>query len=69
MHLGMQCHVEMTERLVIDWCSVAAEELATLGGPSVQTIAEIEKNLPERVTALNAVAERLYLKWIINLKK
>jgi len=69
MHLGMQCHVEMTERLVIDWCSVAAEELATLDGPSVQTIAEIEKNLPERVTALNAVAERLYLKWIINLKK
>jgi len=68
IHLGMQCHVEMTERLVIDWCSVGAEELATLDGPSVQTIAEIEKDLPERVAALNAVAERLYRKWIVNLK-
>ena len=28
----------------------------------------IEKNLAERITALNAVAERLYLKWAVNLK-
>jgi GMP synthase-like glutamine amidotransferase len=69
MHLAMQCHVEMTERLVIDWCSVGAEELASLSGPSVQSLEEIEKNLTERVAALNAVAERLYLKWIGNLKQ
>ena len=68
MHLGMQCHVEMTERLVIDWCSVGAEELASLDEPSVQPLEEIEKDLPERVAALNAVAERLYEKWIVNLK-
>ncbi|MEK7844878.1 MAG: type 1 glutamine amidotransferase, partial [Pseudomonadota bacterium] len=68
MHLGMQCHVEMTERLVIDWCSVDAEELASLNEPSVQSIAEIEKNLPERIAELNAVAERLYIKWIAHLK-
>ncbi|QOJ22387.1 MAG: type 1 glutamine amidotransferase [Gammaproteobacteria bacterium] len=68
MHLGMQCHVEMTERLVIDWCSVGAEELASLNEPSVQSLEEIEKDLPERVVALNTVAERLYRKWIVNLK-
>ncbi|MBX9917550.1 MAG: type 1 glutamine amidotransferase, partial [Nitrosomonas sp.] len=68
MHLGMQCHVEMTERLVIDWCSVGAEELSSLNEPSVQSLEEIEKNLPERVAALNVVAERLYRKWIVNLK-
>ena len=68
MHLGMQCHVEMTERLVIDWCSVGAEELASLNQPSVQSLEEIEKNLAERITALNAVAERLYLKWAVNLR-
>lgn len=62
------CHVEMTERLVIDWCSVGAEELASLNEPSVQSINEMEKNLPERVAALNAIAERLYKKWIVNLK-
>lgn len=65
----MQCHVEMTERLVIDWCSVGAEELASLNEPSVQSIAEIEKDLPERVAALNAVAEKLYRKWSVNLRK
>lgn len=68
MHLGMQCHVEMTERLVIDWCSVGAEELASLDEPSVQPLEEIEKDLSERVAALNTVAERLYKKWIVNLK-
>ncbi|MBX9893900.1 MAG: type 1 glutamine amidotransferase [Nitrosomonas sp.] len=68
IHLGMQCHVEMTERLVIDWCSVGAEELASLNQPSVQTLEEIEKNLPERVIALNAVAEQLYRKWTAHLK-
>ena len=68
MHLGMQCHVEMTERLVIDWCSVGAEELTSLDEPSVQPLEEIEKDLSERVAALNAVAERLYRKWIVNLK-
>ena len=41
----MQCHVEMTERLVIDWCSVGAEELASLNEPSVQSIAEIENDM------------------------
>ncbi|MER2512380.1 MAG: type 1 glutamine amidotransferase, partial [Nitrosomonas ureae] len=68
MHLGMQCHVEMTERLVRDWCSVAAEELASLNEASVQSMDEIEKNLPERVAALNSVADRLYKKWIVHLK-
>ncbi len=68
VHLGMQCHVEMTERLVIDWCSVGAEELANLDEPSVQSLEEIEKDLPARVAALNAVADRLYRQWIVHLK-
>lgn len=68
MHLGMQCHVEMTARMVRDWCSVAAEELAALEGPAVQSISEIERDLPRRIEDLNAIAERLYLKWITYLK-
>jgi len=71
MHLGMQCHVEMTERMVRDWCSVAAEELVTLldsDQPAVQSINEIEKDLSQRVENLHSVAQRLYLKWIGYLK-
>ncbi|MDP1775671.1 MAG: hypothetical protein Q8K94_03535 [Moraxellaceae bacterium] len=44
------------------------KDLASFDEPSVQSIAEIEKNLPERVAELNAVAERLYIKWIAHLK-
>jgi hypothetical protein len=54
--------------LVIDWCSVGAEELASFNEPSVQPLEEIEKDLSERVAELNAVAEQLYRKWIVNLK-
>ena len=69
IHLAMQCHVEMTERMVRDWCSVAAEELAEMTEePAVQQIVEIEKDLSERVTQLNEVAARLYTKWITALK-
>lgn len=30
IHLGMQCHVEMTERMVKDWCDVSYEEIINL---------------------------------------
>lgn len=71
MHVGMQCHVEMTERMVRDWCSVAAEELLALldsDQPAVQSINEIEKNVSQRIETLNKVAETLYLKWVGYLK-
>ena len=68
IHLGMQCHVEMTERMVKDWSDVSFEEIIHLNEPSVQSPAEIETNLTERVTKLNAVAARLYTKWTSALK-
>ncbi|SFL29415.1 GMP synthase-Glutamine amidotransferase [Nitrosomonas aestuarii] len=68
IHLGMQCHVEMTERMVKDWSDVSFEEVIQLNVPSVQSPAEIETNLTERVTKLNTVADRLYTKWIAALK-
>lgn len=68
MHLGMQCHVEMTELMVKDWCSASAGELAAWTDAGVQPVEEIERDLPERVTALKAIAERLYRRWITHLK-
>ena len=68
IHLAMQCHVEMTERMVKDWSDVSFEEIIQLNMPSVQSPAEIETNLTERVTKLNAIASRLYAKWITALK-
>ncbi|MBX3629355.1 MAG: type 1 glutamine amidotransferase [Nitrosomonas sp.] len=68
IHLGMQCHVEMTERMIKDWCDVSYEEIMRLNDPTVQSPSEIESNLTDRVAHLNAVAEHLYTKWITALK-
>ena len=66
-HLGMQCHVEMTEAMIREWCAVGAEEIAAAQSPAVQTpeamIALNGANLPP----LNRTAERLYSRWIEGL--
>jgi hypothetical protein len=60
----MQCHVEMTEPLIRNWCKGGAEEIeASKESPGVQSPAKIEKNLEARVAALHAVADRIYDRW------
>lgn len=66
-HLGMQCHVEMTEELVTSWCESGVKEIAKNLGPSVQSAEEMQKNLPERLAKLHRVADRLYGCWIKGL--
>lgn len=68
-HLGMQCHVEMTEAMIRSWCVSGAAEIATHPGPSVQPAAAMQADLAERLGALNAVADRLYQRWIAGLKR
>ncbi len=67
-HLAMQCHVEMTEDLVRTWCRAGAREIAQNKSPAVQSPDEIQRNLPERIAALNAVADRIYERWIEGLR-
>jgi GMP synthase-like glutamine amidotransferase len=67
-HLGMQCHVEMTPQMVSAWCESGKDELARCAGPTVQDAQEIQAQLQPRVAALNAVAARLYDRWIAGLK-
>jgi len=67
-HLGMQCHVEMTREMIRAWCDSGKEELSRYASPTVQAAREIEAHLQPRVSALNAVAARLYDRWISGLK-
>jgi GMP synthase-like glutamine amidotransferase len=64
-HLGMQCHVEMTPELIRSWSD------GWRGGtsPSVQTAEQMQEQLDGRVRALNAVAARLYDRWVEGLKR
>jgi GMP synthase-like glutamine amidotransferase len=69
-HLGMQCHLEMTEKMVSTWYEAGAVEIANCPGPAVQSLEEVQENLTNRVSALNEIAKNLYLKWlskVINL--
>ena len=70
-HLGMQCHVEMTEELIRTWCQDWGKEVKSLAArvPSVQTPEEIMDAIDRKVSALNAVADRIYDRWTKGLKR
>ena len=67
-NLGLQCHVEMTPEMIRSWCESGKDELARSACATVQTASEIQAHLQPRVAALNAVAARLYARWIKGLK-
>lgn len=67
-HLGLQCHVEMTESMIRLWCRQWAAENVPASA-SVQTPQQMEENMETRIAAMRAVADRLYTRWIDGLRK
>jgi len=69
-HFGMQCHVEMTEQLIGDWLQGGAREIAeSRSSPGVQKPDQVRQDIEQRVTALHAVADRIYDRWIEGLSR
>jgi GMP synthase-like glutamine amidotransferase len=70
-HLGMQCHVEMTPELIRAWCQDWEKEVESLARrtPSVQTPAQMTESLEDRTRTLNAIADRLYDRWVAGLAR
>lgn len=69
-HLGMQCHVEMTEDMIRSWLRGGADEIKkSAASAGVQSPLEIERRIEQRVEALHKVADRVYDKWIEGLAK
>ena len=68
-NLGMQCHVEMTQDLIDSWCKSGADEIANAKSPAVQKPEQMRQDMERKLTALRAVANRLYDRWIAGLKK
>ena len=64
VHLGMQCHLEITEEMVSTWYEVGAEEIENSSGPAVQSFVEAQTNLTNRVADLNEIAKNVYLRWV-----
>lgn len=70
-HLGMQCHVEMTDEMIDTWGRGWAEETRGLDPlpASVQTPAQMRAEMPERLPAMRRLAERIYSVWISGLSR
>ena len=62
-HLGLQCHIEMTEELVKSWCETGQREIERSRSPAVQPVNEILQDLEGRVAALHSVADGIYSRW------
>jgi GMP synthase-like glutamine amidotransferase len=67
-HVGLQCHVEMTDALVGSWLATGASELPATSTAARQSAADIRRDLPARLAALHAVADDLYSRWARGLR-
>jgi GMP synthase-like glutamine amidotransferase len=63
-HLGLQCHIEMTARMVRVWTRGGARELREHAGDSVQAAPALLHDLEARVGGLNRLADRVYERWL-----
>jgi len=67
-HLALQCHVEMTEAMIREWCEIGADEISgNAQSPGVQSIMAIESQIQLHISSLQKLAEQLYTKWIEGL--
>jgi GMP synthase-like glutamine amidotransferase len=69
-HIGMQCHIEMTDHMICEWCETGAEEieLGLMRSPAVQTPAAMRENMTSKLEDLHRVADRVYGRWITGLR-
>ena len=67
-HLALQCHVEMTEPMIREWCDVGAGEIAaSANSPAVQPVQAIQAQMADKLPQLHAAARRLYQHWVAGL--
>lgn len=64
-HLALQCHVEMTPRLITDWVAEADGELKP--ARTVQSGDEMLRDAERRTRELHRVADVLYQRWVQGL--
>ncbi|HUQ29799.1 MAG TPA: type 1 glutamine amidotransferase [Usitatibacter sp.] len=71
LHLGLQCHVEMTPQMIESWIggNGKSEIDANLSSPAVQPAERITGEMARRLPDLSRNAERLYRRWIANLRR
>ena len=68
-HLGLQCHIEMTRELVETWCRTGASDLPARSTAQLQSAADLQSDLDARLSALSEVADGVYARWALGLRR
>jgi GMP synthase-like glutamine amidotransferase len=68
-HLGLQCHVEMTEAMIRLWNRQWEDEVNGNPGPSVQKPEQMYEDIDLRLDGLHRVADALYTRWVAGLRR
>jgi GMP synthase-like glutamine amidotransferase len=66
-HLGLQCHVEMTEEMIRAWNRHWSDEKVAPSA-SVQTPDQMMESIGPRLAAMRVAADRLYTRWLAGLR-
>jgi len=67
-HLALQCHVEMTQEMISEWCAIGADEISgNVQSAGVQSATAIESLIPQHLSSLQKLAEQLYGQWVRGL--
>jgi GMP synthase-like glutamine amidotransferase len=66
--LGLQCHIEMTPAMVRLWAQINREEIKQ-ANDTVQSAARMRIRLGKRVAALQAIADRIYDRWLAGVRR
>ncbi len=67
-HLAMQCHIEMTEPMIREWCSVGEAELAAANSPAVDSAEDMLARTPMHLAEMRQAADAIYRRWIGGLQ-
>lgn len=66
--LAMQCHIEMTDEMVREWCQIGAGEIqAAIDSPGVQSGEDIQRRIQDYLGNMQMVARGVYARWVRGL--
>lgn len=67
-HLAMQCHIEVTDQMITQWCDIWLPSLHEAPQTaSIQTYDEIYDRIQEKIKSLNTQAHFTYQQWVKGL--
>jgi len=69
LHLGLQCHVEMTVEMIDSWCGLWGQDLALPPGPGVQRPFDMRAATAGQLPGMRRLADRLYDHWTAGLSR